>query len=90
MYECKAYGNIWNRISEKETAWQDKAIVIHYLAVAPSLFPVIAENIAKNKLSDRTRAMRIVIEKPFGHDLESAKELNQLLKKLQGRTDIPN
>jgi len=47
--------------------------------VAPSLFPVIATNIAKNKLVEQKENVRIVIEKPFGHDLESAKALNQLL-----------
>jgi glucose-6-phosphate 1-dehydrogenase len=76
-----AYGAICDRISAKETEWGNKAIVIHYMAVAPSLFPIIAENIAKNKLSEDPELVRIVVEKPFGHDLESAKALNQLLAK---------
>jgi glucose-6-phosphate 1-dehydrogenase len=63
----------------REKEWNEKAYVIHYLAVAPSLFPVIATNIAKNKLVEQKENVRIVIEKPFGHDLESAKALNQLL-----------
>lgn len=74
-----AYGALCDRISAKETEWETKAIVIHYMAVAPSLFPVIAENIARNNLSENPEFVRIVVEKPFGHNLESAKELNQLL-----------
>ncbi len=53
--------------------------VVYYLAVAPKFFPIIAENISKNKLTGKADTTRIVIEKPFGHDLESAKALNKLL-----------
>ncbi len=53
--------------------------MIYYLAVSPNLFPIIASNISKAKLAEDSKKTRIVIEKPFGHDLESAKELNKLL-----------
>ncbi len=66
-------------IDQYEKEWGTKPYVIHYFAVAPSLFPVIASNIAKNNLAEQREYTRIVIEKPFGHDLESAKELNKLL-----------
>jgi glucose-6-phosphate 1-dehydrogenase len=75
----ETYQGICNHISACEKDWDNKAYVIHYLAVAPSLFPVIAGNIARNKLAEQREHSRIVIEKPFGHDLESAKALNQLL-----------
>ena len=75
----EAYQDICNHINACETEWNGKACVIHYLAVAPSLFPVIAGNLAKKKLAAQTEHSRIVIEKPFGHDLESAKALNKLL-----------
>jgi glucose-6-phosphate 1-dehydrogenase len=48
-----------------------------YLAVAPSYFAPIAQSLAAVGLSDQTRApARLMIEKPFGHDLESALALN--------------
>jgi glucose-6-phosphate 1-dehydrogenase len=75
----EAYRGFCNHIDACEKEWNNKAFVIHYLAVAPSLFPVIAGNLAKNKLAEQREYSRIVIEKPFGHDLESAKLLNQLL-----------
>lgn len=65
-----------------EASWNAKANVIYYLAVGPALFPVIAENISKSKLAENTDKVRIVIEKPFGHDLESAKSLNKLLARI--------
>ncbi|HLH75269.1 MAG TPA: glucose-6-phosphate dehydrogenase [Candidatus Binataceae bacterium] len=49
---------------------------LHYLAIPPSLFGVTAENLAKSGCADRAR---VVVEKPFGHDLESAITLNQIL-----------
>ena len=68
------------KIKEKQQAWNVEANVIYYLAVAPQYFPIIAENIGKNSLCSNVVKTRIVIEKPFGHDLESAKDLNKLLK----------
>jgi len=57
----------------------DEPNVIYYLAVAPRFFSTIAENLSKYKLAANPEKARIVIEKPFGHDLESARKLNQLL-----------
>jgi glucose-6-phosphate 1-dehydrogenase len=66
-------------IAHYQNEWQKEVHVIYYLAVAPSLFGVIAENISKNKLAENPDCTRIVVEKPFGHDLESAKALNKKL-----------
>ena len=56
---------------------------LFYLAVPPQLSPVIAERLGESGLSrERSREhgwSRIVLEKPFGHDLESAMALNSLL-----------
>jgi glucose-6-phosphate 1-dehydrogenase len=48
----------------------------HYLAIPPMLFGVVVEQLAK---SDCIRGGRVIIEKPFGHDLVSAQELNRIL-----------
>jgi glucose-6-phosphate 1-dehydrogenase len=75
----ESYGPFREKVQELEKQWNREATVIHYLAVAPQLFPVIAENISKSKLAEQPSCTRIVIEKPFGNDLESAKALNKLL-----------
>ena len=59
----------------KNKEWDTKANVIYYMAVSPNFFPIISTNISKAGLADPDHT-RIVIEKPFGHDLETAKELN--------------
>ena len=50
----------------------------HYLAIPPSLFPVVVENLAKAGCAENGR---VIIEKPFGRDLESARSLNATLHK---------
>ncbi|MDY0294443.1 MAG: glucose-6-phosphate dehydrogenase [Acholeplasmataceae bacterium] len=53
---------------------------LFYLAIGPELFPVVAENINKSHLVKMGNLLQsIVFEKPFGHDLESAKETNEML-----------
>ena len=47
---------------------------LHYLAVPPSMFAVVAEGLAQAGLA---KDARVVVEKPFGHDLASARALNQ-------------
>jgi glucose-6-phosphate 1-dehydrogenase len=79
LNDYSTYNVFCRYINDYEKEWGAKAYVIHYFAVAPFLFPVIAANIAKNNLAEQREHTRIVIEKPFGHDLESAKELNKLL-----------
>jgi glucose-6-phosphate 1-dehydrogenase len=51
---------------------------LHYLAIPPSMFSIVVENLAKTGCADNAR---VVIEKPFGHDEESARELNGILLK---------
>ena len=55
---------------------------LHYLAIPPSLFGVVAEGLAKSGCGDNAR---VVVEKPFGHDLASAQELNQILHRILSR-----
>jgi glucose-6-phosphate 1-dehydrogenase len=50
----------------------------HYLAIPPSAFATVVEQLAK---SGSTANARVIIEKPFGRDLASARELNQILLK---------
>jgi glucose-6-phosphate 1-dehydrogenase len=52
-----------------------------YLSIPPSAFPVVTKQLARSGLaqSDDQSWRRVVIEKPFGHDLASAKELNSIV-----------
>jgi glucose-6-phosphate 1-dehydrogenase len=48
----------------------------HYLAIPPSLFTSVVESLAK---SSCIKNARVIVEKPFGHDLASAQQLNAAL-----------
>ena len=49
---------------------------VFYMAIPPSMFPTVAQSLASVGLNERGR---IVVEKPFGRDLQSARELNATL-----------
>ncbi|ABR49596.1 glucose-6-phosphate 1-dehydrogenase [Alkaliphilus metalliredigens QYMF] len=54
---------------------------IFYLATAPGLFPIIARGISEgNLVSKEDLKGRVVFEKPFGEDLDSAKKYNQMVR----------
>ncbi len=72
------------KLIEEETHKQEKASGLHfnivfYMAVAPQLVPVIVKELGKLDFCHETKCTRIVVEKPFGHDLKSAIEMNTML-----------
>lgn len=73
------YINIEKQINTFERKWKVTVNRIFYLAVPPNAFEEIALKIGSSGLAKDKWRSRIVIEKPFGHDLESAKHLNNLL-----------
>jgi len=48
----------------------------HYLAIPPSMFETVVEQLVKTGCAN---SARMIVEKPFGHDLASAQELNRIL-----------
>ncbi len=63
---------------------------LFYVATAPEFFGPIARRLGAAGLAREERGAwrRIVVEKPFGHDLESAKALNEELKTVFGESQI--
>src|SRR6516162_2978007 len=57
----------------------------HYLAIPPVLFETVVEQLAK---SNSARGARVIVEKPFGHDLASAQGLNKVLLGVFDEADI--
>jgi glucose-6-phosphate 1-dehydrogenase len=48
----------------------------HYLAIPPSMFETVVEQLVQSGCAKKAR---MIVEKPFGHDLASAQELNRIL-----------
>lgn len=58
---------------------------LHYLAIPPSLFSVVASQLAKSGCAENAR---LVVEKPFGRDRKSAEELTKILDQYFSENDI--
>lgn len=80
-----AFDALASRIREKEMSWGLCADKLFYLAVPPSHYEAIFKNLAQVKLNlpcgGEGRWSRILVEKPFGRDLESSRMLQELLSK---------
>jgi glucose-6-phosphate 1-dehydrogenase len=82
------YSAIDKQIKQLETKWKVTSNRIFYMAVPPNSFEEIARRIGASGLAKNKLQSRIVIEKPFGHDLESAKHLNNLLHTIFDESQI--
>ena len=67
-------------ISDLDEHYETGGNRIFYLAMAPEFFGTIATHLKEDGLTNVQGFKRLVIEKPFGHDLESARELNNQIR----------
>jgi glucose-6-phosphate 1-dehydrogenase len=58
---------------------------IHYLAIPPSLFPTVIEGLGK---SNCAHSARVIVEKPFGRDLASARSLSNVVHSVFDERDV--
>ena len=53
---------------------------VHYLAIPPTMFPVVIKHLKKTGCC--AQGARVIVEKPFGRDLQSARDLNATLREV--------
>ncbi|MBT8186572.1 MAG: glucose-6-phosphate dehydrogenase [Croceitalea sp.] len=83
------YGRLQKRIADLDTKFHTAGNHIFYLSTPPSLYEPIAKNLAEVDLNDEEEGWkRLIVEKPFGYDLESAKNLNEGLQRYFKETQI--
>ncbi|RPD44427.1 MULTISPECIES: glucose-6-phosphate dehydrogenase [Chitinophagaceae] len=82
------YKVLGKKITALQKEWGAEATIMYYLSVAPQLAPAIAASLHGHKLANNPALHRLVFEKPFGHDLQSARELNGQLTKLYAEEQI--
>ncbi len=81
--DFNAYQSLSKLLDELDTENGTAANRIFYLSTPPNVFENIISNLGAVGLSREEKGFaRIVIEKPFGHDLDSAKELNLKVKEV--------
>jgi glucose-6-phosphate 1-dehydrogenase len=74
----EAYRRLAERLAQLDAEAGTQGNRLFYLATPPVLYPVIIEHLGQAGLNQRDRGwVRIIVEKPFGHDLESARQLNE-------------
>ena len=75
--EEKEYNKLKQRLDSMQKELKIKSNYIFYLSTPPSLYNIIPGNLSKIGLSrSETNFRRLIVEKPFGTDLNSAKNLN--------------
>ena len=74
----ETYTGLKAKIEEVNGLYQTGGNVLFYLAVAPAYFAKIIKRLGEAGLTNQDNGWRrVIVEKPFGHDLESAKALNK-------------
>ena len=76
------FATLRERLALVDAEWHTGGNYLFYLATAPKFFAPIVQQLGQAGLSkqDDEHWRRVVIEKPFGHDLDSAKALNRDIK----------
>jgi glucose-6-phosphate 1-dehydrogenase len=93
-YICKDFTDkaagvfLSQRLEELDREWNSRANRVFYLAIPPVLIEAAAQFLESLDICKECARDRIVVEKPFGHDLASARTLNQFLTSLFAESQI--
>ena len=77
--DTSSYNSIADRLAAQEKNWGESANRIFYMAIPPSMIETVVSQLGQAGLAGEDGATRIVAEKPFGRDLDSARRLNRIL-----------
>ena len=80
--DAALYASMATKLDQLDAQWKTKATRIFYLSTPPTLVQMISKHLKQSGLTEDSGRERIVCEKPFGHDLESARALNSFLTSL--------
>src|SRR6056297_264302 len=76
------YGPLRKRVGALNDARATEGNIMYYLSTPPTLYETIAKNLDASGLNTQNNGWkRVIVEKPFGYDLETAKELNTGLQR---------
>ena len=80
FHDTSTYARLADTLKDVRNRHGIAANYLFYLAVPPDLFGPVARHLAESGLSREDEGWRrVIVEKPFGHDLESARALNRQL-----------
>ncbi len=79
--DVNTFEELAKELNAQDKAWGERAERVFYLATPPVTVEDIVHNLGVVHLVNDRKRSRVVFEKPFGHDLESARALNRTLLK---------
>jgi glucose-6-phosphate 1-dehydrogenase len=82
------YAALDKQLRAYEKEWRVQANHVFYLATPPGIVETIVKGLGSARLADDKQRARVVVEKPFGHDLDSAVALNAVLTSIFDETQI--
>jgi glucose-6-phosphate 1-dehydrogenase len=77
-----AFDTVARTLRELDASHGTQGNAAFYLSIPPAAFPTVLKQMQRTGMADNHESggwRRVVVEKPFGHDLRSAKELNDLV-----------
>lgn len=83
-----SYQTLKESIDKLESQWEGSVNRIFYMSIPPNAVEMIANKLKNSGLTQDKDTSRLVVEKPFGRDLNSAKQLNDALLKLYDECQI--
>ncbi|SDL63396.1 glucose-6-phosphate 1-dehydrogenase [Catalinimonas alkaloidigena] len=86
--DVDSYRVLNDRLNALDEQWGTKANRLFYFSVAPRFIEPIARYLGAAQICEDVKRSRIIVEKPFGHDLESARELNKILLNIFDESQI--
>lgn len=84
--EDASFQNLTKHLEECEKGWKE-ANRVFYMALPPSVFTTVTDHVKRNCYPKNGLA-RVIIEKPFGKDLESARELQKAIEPLWKEEEV--
>lgn len=88
LKDLKCYQAIAAKLNEIESAHQTRGNVLFYLSTQPSYYAMVVERIGAAGLNRGNGWRRVVVEKPFGHDLSSARALSDEIHRVFPEKDV--
>lgn len=76
---AESYKGLADKLNQLDEEWGVKANRIFYMSVSPQFIEPIAHNIGISGIANNPKTSRLVVEKPFGRDYDTAKSLNKKL-----------
>jgi glucose-6-phosphate 1-dehydrogenase len=86
--DIELFHQLGKEMEDYEAEWKTRANHVYYLSIPPQVIEMTVDGLAKAKLIKDKKRDRLVVEKPFGRDLESAEALDRKLKSVFSESQI--